>query len=336
MKVKLLFVFLAFSVGLSAQTVTNGTFASSGSGWGCSPETNPESTYGGSGSNRVAEVDAAAGLCQTISGFGIGNVYSITFDCSRRTSCGPATQTMDFSIDGTALDTTSISRTGPFLFTEEYFTFTAKATSHTLNFEGTVVGTCGLIVDNIVINLLSMLPIELLNFEAIALNKEAVLLEWQTASETNNNYFSIERSRDGVEWEWVENVDGAGNSTSLLSYSTVDTSPYIGLSFYRLKQTDLNGQFSYSEISQVNLSRMEQSAVKVFPNPATDLITIRGNEYEIDDISIFNGLGEDVTSLAHFKRQERDKETVVVALSELTRGLYMIKTRNTASKVYKQ
>ncbi|MFT4679777.1 MAG: hypothetical protein ACJAV7_001377 [Flavobacteriales bacterium] len=336
MKVKLLIAIFAFAASLSAQTVNNGTFTSEGTDWGCSPETNPASTYGGADSDRVAEVDASAGLCQTISGFGIGNVYAITFDCSRRTTCGPATQTLDFGIDGGALATTSISRTGAFNFTEEYFTFTAKATSHTIDFEGTVVGTCGLIIDNVDIRLLSMLPIELLNFDAIELVNKSVLLEWQTASETNNDYFTIERSKDAFEWEGLTNIEGAGNSTTWRSYSSHDSEPHFGESYYRLKQTDFDGQFSYSDITHIELSGMEDTRVAIFPNPTTNVISIKGDEYEIDEISIFNSLGEDVTPVAAIERQELDKETVVIVLSELTKGLYLVKTRNTANKVYKK
>lgn len=150
-----LFLAMLFvSSNISAQTVTNGTFTSGSTGWGCSPETNPQSVYGGggpSGSNRVAEVDSKAGLCQTISGFTIGSVYNVTFDCSKRVPCGPPIQTLDFSIDGGALAPQNITRTGTFGFTAETFNFTATATSHTIDFNG----TCGLIIDNIVISQLS-------------------------------------------------------------------------------------------------------------------------------------------------------------------------------------
>ncbi|MFT5511949.1 MAG: hypothetical protein ACI8SE_000343 [Bacteroidia bacterium] len=87
--------FLCSSLGVSAQTVTNGNFNNMSSGWGCSPEaTYMGKTYGGTSTiNRVAEVDKQAGLCQTISGFTVGHEYELSFKCSRRTTCGPTLQT---------------------------------------------------------------------------------------------------------------------------------------------------------------------------------------------------------------------------------------------------
>ncbi|MFT5724272.1 MAG: hypothetical protein ACI9JN_001390 [Bacteroidia bacterium] len=108
-----LVVLMVNMIQVEAQTVSNGNFNNTSSGWGCSPEaTHVEKTYGGSSSsNRVAEVDQAAGLCQTISGFTIGYEYELSFRCSRRTNCGPTLQTMDVTVDDGALST-SVSRNG--------------------------------------------------------------------------------------------------------------------------------------------------------------------------------------------------------------------------------
>ena len=334
LRINLILAMLFVSSNISAQTVTNGAFTSATSGWGCSPETNPESVYGGTGSNRVAEVDAAAGLCQTISGFTIGSLYQITFDCSRRTSCGPATQTLDFGIDGGALATQNISRTGAFNFTAEIFSFTATATSHTIDFNGTSAGTCGLIIDNIVISLVSALPIELLNFNASPITNEIVLLKWQTASETNNDYFTIERSQNGTTWQEIASLDGAGSSSTLLSYSATDNYPYIGISYYRLKQTDFDGQFEYSEIRSVNIERLENSQIELYPNPTSNQITIYANSTELAEITIYNALGQDVTLLT--LKIEKDSNQLVLDFSSLSSGIYYIKTKTTANKVYKQ
>lgn len=81
-------------------------------------------------------------------------------------------------------------------------------------------------------------------------------LKWSTATETNNDYFLIERSKDGIEFESIINVDGAGFSTKKLTYSTSDNNPLSGLSFYRLKQVDFDGQFSNSEIVSVELRNL--------------------------------------------------------------------------------
>jgi hypothetical protein len=88
------------------------------------------------------------------------------------------------------------------------------------------------------------LPIELINFIP-HVQDNWVNLKWQTASEINNDYFTIEKSKTASNWIIVTQVNGAGNSSNILSYSTTDQIPYNGISYYRLKQTDFNGQFEY-------------------------------------------------------------------------------------------
>jgi len=95
------------------------------------------------------------------------------------------------------------------------------------------------------------LPIELINFDA-NLSEGVVYLNWQTASETGNDYFWVQRSADGFVWENVLWTDGAGNSTSLLSYAIEDRLPLLGISYYRLKQVDDNGAHSYSDTKVIS------------------------------------------------------------------------------------
>ncbi len=95
------------------------------------------------------------------------------------------------------------------------------------------------------------LPIELIDFTARSDGK-VVHLNWATASEVNNDFFTIEKSTNGYIWEIVTFVDGAGNSNTVLDYSTTDENPYTDVSYYRLKQTDFDGQYEYSDIVAVN------------------------------------------------------------------------------------
>jgi len=93
---------------------------------------------------------------------------------------------------------------------------------------------------------LNILPITLLSFQAKAQNG-VVHTDWITASEINNDYFTIERSKDGRTWETVGTIEGAGNSHTELSYSFSDDRPYSGVSYYRLQQTDYDGAMTGSE-----------------------------------------------------------------------------------------
>lgn len=121
------------------------------------------------------------------------------------------------------------------------------------------------------------LPVELTGFDA-RLNANAVKLTWQTASEINNDFFSVERSTDGKHFENIENIGGAGNSTTLHTYSTSDFSPPAGLVYYRIKQTDFDGHAEEFEIKSVKVESTAESDFRiesVFPNPFRDHVTLR-------------------------------------------------------------
>ncbi|MCX6292481.1 MAG: T9SS type A sorting domain-containing protein [Bacteroidetes bacterium] len=121
------------------------------------------------------------------------------------------------------------------------------------------------------------LPIELIYFKS-KLEENKVDLTWATASELNNDYFTIERSSDGTHFDPLLRKPGAGNSTVALYYSDVDENPLQGYSYYRLKQTDYNGHFTYSEITTVKNNTKEDDAelkiTSVTPNPFHESFTV--------------------------------------------------------------
>jgi len=176
------------------------------------------------------------------------------------------------------------------------------------------------------------LPIELLNFNVKKIENNYVKLEWQTASETNNDYFTIERSKNGINWESIKTIKGAGNSSSNLYYSTNDLKPYIKISYYRLKQTDFNGEFSYSNIKSINLN-LTNNQIEIYPNPTDNYITIIGKDNELERVDIYNVLGQNVTSNTLIQHLDNK---VIINLSKLSEGTYYIRTKTTSNKVYKQ
>lgn len=116
-------------------------------------------------------------------------------------------------------------------------------------------------------NTVNRLPIVLISFVA-KVTKSTVVLEWVTASEANNDFYTVERSLDGRNFYPMLTLGGAGDSEELLNYKATDKSPLFGRSFYRLKQTDFNGQFEYSEIRSVFYrGHSEALDISIYPNP---------------------------------------------------------------------
>lgn len=179
----------------------------------------------------------------------------------------------------------------------------------------------------------SPLPIELLSFDAITIENRYVELVWQTSSETNNDYFTIERSIDGSNWEDIQHVDGAGTSNVLNTYVIVDKEPHQGVSYYRLKQTDYDGQFSYSQIRSVDISN-QGTSVKVYPNPTSSSFVLSGDVSELENIKITNMLGQDVTGSTDISKMKETKYRI--DLSRLKKGVYNLYTNNTVIQVYKK
>ena len=180
----------------------------------------------------------------------------------------------------------------------------------------------------------STLPIELLYFDAEVSKSNKVTFYWQTASEINNNYFTIERSIDSENWHSLHEINGTGNSSSLVNYTSTDKNPHLGVSYYRLKQTDFDGGFSYSKIKSINIDNNENSNIITYPNPTENQIIVKGNLQELEQIKIYNVFGQDVTN--HTKIINGSKSSLEIDLSNLSDGIYYIKTKTTTNKVYKQ
>ena len=112
-----------------------------------------------------------------------------------------------------------------------------------------------------------VLPVDLIKFNA-AVKTDKVLLEWQTASEIDNDYFSIERSFDLRSYTEIAKIDGEGTTEQTQNYSFTDTDAPVGRPvFYRLKQVDFDGAFEYSLIEKVSIEQTNARINKVYPNP---------------------------------------------------------------------
>jgi len=183
-------------------------------------------------------------------------------------------------------------------------------------------------------NCFNILPISLIDFTGTSLKNGDNKISWTTSSEINNDYFTLERSLDGTEWAEVTKITGAGNSNQTLNYSTVDENPYPEITYYRLKQTDFNGEFEYSEITSVNNENLETLALKTYPNPAKNQTTLIGCLNEFEDLRIYNTQEQDVTKL--IPQSMKNSEQLILDLSKLSKGFYYIKTKNNTTKLFKK
>jgi len=119
-----------------------------------------------------------------------------------------------------------------------------------------------------------LLPVELVYFKG-SKDDGGVLLNWRTASEKNNAYFQIEHSNDGIHFQSLGRIDGAGNSAAIRNYAFRDLNPFGADNYYRLKQVDFDGKFAYSNIVQIKVARSID--VELYPNPTTGYVKLKGN-----------------------------------------------------------
>ncbi len=186
-------------------------------------------------------------------------------------------------------------------------------------------------IDGTVLKYTNPLPVELTSFSA---NVEAnnVTLSWQTATETNNSGFQIERLQDSKieksqQWENVSFIEGHGATTEEHNYSFVDKNVLAGQYQYRLKQIDYDGSFEYSEVINVNiLSPTKFSLQQNYPNPFNPATTIQFSIPESGTVklTVFNALGEIVSTLINdFK--EAGTYSVNFGSTGLSSGIYYYK-----------
>lgn len=167
----------------------------------------------------------------------------------------------------------------------------------------------------------SLLPVSLVDFEA-SCNDGAMDLSWVTATEENNDYFTIEKSCDGTNYTLLGQVEGAGNSTSVMNYNFRDEKPCAGISYYRLSQTDINGnKYVVKNISA--LCHAEDRNILVYPNPATDELHIYCLDCLIEQADLYTNMGQKISTL-HADQFEYNEEKQI-SLRGFSPGIYYLR-----------
>jgi hypothetical protein len=175
-----------------------------------------------------------------------------------------------------------------------------------------------------------VLPVEFISFTATKTGRQQALLQWSTATETNNNYFVLERSTDGKNWSPIGTINGAGNSQSILSYSFSDENALPGINYYRIKQVDVDNQWGLSVQKYVNFNT--ELSISIFPNPAENelfvqVLNLKGKV----TIELIDALGQ----LVLVQQNENIQNTLDV--SSLAKGIYFatVRTENYFVKMEK-
>jgi hypothetical protein len=166
------------------------------------------------------------------------------------------------------------------------------------------------------------LPVTYLNFDVIKkLNCNS--LKWATASETNNDIFEVQRSPDLTNFSTIGTVKGAGFSNEIVNYQFDDYMPFFGKIYYRLKQIDFNGEFSYSDVRVVNSN--SKNSISFYPNPVHDkFLNIKLQDYNgtIIHVNIYNNAG----LLVESKSVMVDKSLLKIEqANSISNGCYIVK-----------
>ena len=163
---------------------------------------------------------------------------------------------------------------------------------------------------------LNPLPIELLSFDVMQQNS-SIKIEWSTATETNSDYFKVERSLNANDYLTVAIIDGAGNSTNIRHYETLDEIPSAGIAYYRLKQYDFDGGETIYPPRAIQIDI--ELVIEVFPNPADDHVQIMHRGLgDVVRLKLFNSVGQMVKSAVY------SSEQIYLSTLNLPAGHYII------------
>ena len=180
--------------------------------------------------------------------------------------------------------------------------------------------------------ILGSLPIQLISFTGVAV-EDKIIISWQTASEKNNSFFTLEKSFNGIDFQELRRIPGANNSSLLIAYNCEDSKPVEGENYYRLKQTDSDGHEHLFEVIYVRYGG--NTKLQLFPNPAGEdrivaLSLPKGGS--VNEITVYNSLNEIVFHDAGLQFSVGDKYVIQLS-SQLSAGLYHVLV-NTTSKIY--
>ena len=177
-----------------------------------------------------------------------------------------------------------------------------------------------------------MLPIELISFKGNCFSDKKEIT-WETASETNNDFYTLEHSKDATEFTEIARENGAGTTTIHHYYSKLISEEENDFSYYRLQQTDYDGRFRYSDILFLNClnNKPDYSTIKLFPNPSSNQLNINFG-FSIDGdykLLVRNVLGQEIKMIDYSKNRSED---IHFFIDDLPNGIYFLKIVDVSNK----
>ena len=173
------------------------------------------------------------------------------------------------------------------------------------------------------------LPIDLLHFSAILVNDQ-IHISWTTAGEKDSDYFEIQRSGNGLDWDPLRKVAAAGQSSAKISYTVSDQKPKGGYNYYRLKQVDLGGNVEFYHVVSVEVKDFPEN-LRIYPNPSADRITLEGDPEELNHLLLTNTQGQSQNHLLKITKSSKSK--VILDLRNVSPGLYILHSRTLGKKI---
>jgi hypothetical protein len=169
----------------------------------------------------------------------------------------------------------------------------------------------------------SALPVNWLSFTGKKVGATSIQLSWVTANELKNDHYELERSEDGVLFAVIGNVEASKNANTTQQYLYTDLKPYSGVNYYRLKQVDKDGNYTYSAVVKVAMDKAHLLWT-LFPNPAKDFTVLKA----LDDlgklqVTVTDASGKLVQQ--QYRSVVKAGELINIPLNTLSKGVYLVK-----------
>lgn len=280
--------------------------------WTCYPNTSP-GTCSASGVDIFAETsNCTTPVCSAILTYTIQNsyCYSATSGCVNSCQVMP-NNSWSITLEGRTVETPlptsvtpnpcegDVSLTAAPVYGVPGYTYTWSTGANTQSIDVSNAGSYSVVVTDACgvqatqqFTIACPLSIDLTYFNVMKAG-ESVLVKWETLNEVNNDYFTIERMTDlPDQWEELGKVKGSKHSVEPVTYTFYDNAPYKrGTAYYRLKQTDFNGESFYYETKAIDLSSGDE--ILIFPQPATNEMIIEWNGFD-GEVEWYSLLGEKI------------------------------------------